>query len=254
MRARYLVRFDDLCPTMRWDPWEEIEDRLMALGIRPLLAVVPDNRDPQLEVDPPNEAFWDRVRTWQARGWTIGLHGYQHAYLTGEPGIVGLNRASEFAGLPPDEQEERLSRALETFRRHGVRPEVWVAPAHSFDRTTLHLLSKLGIGVISDGMGLYPHRDPWGMFWIPQQLWRFRPLPFGVWTVCCHHNAWSRDELRAFCRALEAYQDNLADVPTILERYGGRSTRGIDRVVPSALLALIRTRRWLRSVVSTRTS
>jgi hypothetical protein len=31
-----------------------------------------------------------------------------------------------------------------------------------------------------------PHRDRKGMFWVPQQLWKFRKAPFGVWTVCIH--------------------------------------------------------------------
>src|SRR5256885_866914 len=42
--ARYLVRFDDLCPTMNWDVWKSVEEVLFRTGIRPLLAVIPDNQ------------------------------------------------------------------------------------------------------------------------------------------------------------------------------------------------------------------
>src|SRR5262252_3697380 len=86
--TKYLLRFDDICPTMNWQVWSEIEAALLDQDLKPILAVVPDNQDPVLKVDPPVEDFWERVRTWQARGWTIALHGYQHRYVTHSPGIV----------------------------------------------------------------------------------------------------------------------------------------------------------------------
>ena len=99
MLTRYLVRFDDICPTMNWTVWRQVEEALVEEGVEPILAVVPDNRDPNLTFDWPEPRFWDRVRQWQARGWTIGMHGYHHRYETEDAGIVGRNRYSEFAGL-----------------------------------------------------------------------------------------------------------------------------------------------------------
>src|SRR5215469_15120577 len=111
MTAKYLVRFDDICPTMNWDIWVRVEKVLLESGIRPILAVVPDNQDPKLHAAAPNSEFWARVRTWQARGWTIGLHGYQHLKATHDGGILNLNQWSEFSGLPFDEQKSKLQRA-----------------------------------------------------------------------------------------------------------------------------------------------
>ncbi len=45
MTSKYLIRFDDLCPTMNWDMWSRIESVLLEHKISPLLAVVPDNQD-----------------------------------------------------------------------------------------------------------------------------------------------------------------------------------------------------------------
>jgi hypothetical protein len=45
-------------------------------------------------------------------------------------------------------------------------------------------LVSLGIHTVSDGFSPYPHRDHQGVLWIPQQLWRLRPVPSGVWTLC----------------------------------------------------------------------
>ena len=78
MPARYLVRFDDICPTMNWAAWSRIETVLDRHGVAPILAVVPDNRDPKLMVDNSRADFWARVRGWQTKGWTIALHGFQH--------------------------------------------------------------------------------------------------------------------------------------------------------------------------------
>jgi len=39
------------------------------------MAVIPDNRDRELMVSAPGvDDFWNSVRSWQKRGWTVGLH------------------------------------------------------------------------------------------------------------------------------------------------------------------------------------
>ena len=61
MTSKYLIRFDDLCPTMNWDMWSRIESVLLEHKISPLLAVVPDNQDRKLVAGAAREDFWDRV-------------------------------------------------------------------------------------------------------------------------------------------------------------------------------------------------
>src|SRR5437762_14036332 len=97
MRAQYLIRFDDCCPTMNWPVWVEVERALLEFDVKPIMSVVPDNRDRELEVNEPNRDFWSEVRGWQQRGWTIGLHGYQHRYVTRDAGVVGIHKYSEFS-------------------------------------------------------------------------------------------------------------------------------------------------------------
>jgi peptidoglycan/xylan/chitin deacetylase (PgdA/CDA1 family) len=171
---------------MDWSVWNKLETIFTKHGIRPILAVVPDNQDPKLKIDPPDPDFWERVRGWQAQGWAIGLHGYQHLYVNKEPGLLHLNDQSEFAGLGYEEQKEKLQRGLAIFAREGVRADAWVAPSHSFDQVTVTALRELGIQVISDGFGLFPYRDAEGSTWVPQLFATLRPMPFGVWTSCCH--------------------------------------------------------------------
>lgn len=199
---RYLLRFDDICPTMDWKVWNAIEEILVEQGVKPLLAVIPDNRDPKLMLDPPAPDFWERVRAWQSRGWAIGLHGYQHRYVNGEPGILRIGRKSEFAGLDYDEQHEKLRLGLEIFGREGVRADAWVAPSHSFDWTTVDALAAHGIRTISDGLAFRPYRDQRGTIWVPQQSAMMRAMPWGVWTFCYHRLDFVGDGMETFKRRL----------------------------------------------------
>jgi len=219
---RFLLRFDDICPTMNWSVWREVEAAVLDAGISPLIAVVPDNRDPVLQVDAPAVDFWDRVRGWQARGWSIALHGYQHRYLTKKSGLIGLNRFSEFAGLPEPVQAEKIRAGLAVFERERVRADAWIAPAHSFDRATLRVLARHGPHVISDGFARWPFVDGLGLFWVPQQLWWFAPCGSGVWSICLHCNPWTRQDIERFRRDLTVYRSSISSLPEVLLQFQGR--------------------------------
>lgn len=220
--AKYLLRFDDLCPTMNWRVWSEIEAALTEHRLKPILAVVPDNRDPKLQVDAPAEDFWDRVRAWQARGWTIALHGFQHKYIAERPGIITLRKNTEFAGVPAGEQEEKLRRGLEIFEREGIKSRVWIAPSNSFDATTVSLLPRFGIRTICDGYCRFPFLWPREVCWVPQQLFGFRPAPPGVWTVCYHHNHWTAADLTRFREGLDRFHADLWSLDDVLRVWSGR--------------------------------
>jgi predicted deacetylase len=245
--AQYLVRFDDFCPGMNWSVWREVEKILVANDIKPLLAVVPSNQDDNLNVHAPEERFWDIVRAWQDRGWTIGLHGYQHRYVTNHAGLVGLNTRSEFAGLPANEQAEKLKAGVEIFRRESVRPEVWIAPAHSFDDATVTALRDLGIKAISDGFYLSPHRDAREMLWIPQQLWSLRYRPFGLWTACYHVNSWTAKDIGAFEQSVRMYRSRITSLAHVLSHGTIRRKAWHDELFSRASLATIRLKKRVKS-------
>lgn len=246
MKAQYLLRFDDICPTMNWCVWREVEEVLSDSGVRPILAVIPDNQDEKLKVSQPNSRFWDEVRRWQSSGWTIGLHGYQHRYVTHDSGLMGINAYSEFSGLSYDEQRSKLSQALDVLEREGIAPAVWIAPAHSFDVVTLNALCGLGIRHISDGFFLYPCFDSLGMMWVPQQLWRFRKMPFGLWTVCLHVNQWGKAEVARFRSDLHRFAGALTDWPSVISSYAARKPNISDSVFGNAYRIVLRGRGWFR--------
>ena len=246
MAARYLLRFDDICPTMNWKVWDSLEPILQEARLQPLLAVVPDNQDPQLDCGEADPAFWQRVRAWQQRGWSIGLHGFEHRYVTKSPGIIGRNPYSEFAGLVEGEQRSKLVNALAIFQSEGVTPDAWVAPAHSFDRTTLRLLAELGVDCISDGYALSPYVDTEGLLWVPQQLGKFRWMPAGTWTVCLHVNGWGTGEVGRFQRDLQAFRERIAGLAELKRQYRSRARSLPDGMFEACFRTLRAARRGSR--------
>ena len=119
-------------------------------------------------------------------------------------------------------QKDRLRKGIQIFREQGIDPDLWIAPAHSFDSITVDALRELDITVISDGLAIAPHTDAKGIFWVPQQLWRFRRRPFGVWTVCFHHNRWSDRQFDQFRRDLELYRPLITDLAAVKMEYPDR--------------------------------
>jgi predicted deacetylase len=226
MTAEYLVRLDDACPTMPGETWTAIERICAGAGVRPIVAVIPDNRDESLLIDAVDVGFWDRVRRWQASGWAIGLHGLHHRYVTDRRGRFGSHDASEFAGLPLEEQSSMIAEGLDVFEREGIRADVWVAPNHSFDAATVEALRRNGLTTISDGYALRPYLED-GIRWVPVQSWRFEARGTGVWTVCQHPNRWGASRLEAFERDVTMHRGGITDLASALERFGDRR-RGLD--------------------------
>lgn len=195
--ARYLFRVDDACHTMARGNWQAIEDIFDDTGIKPIVAVIPENGEPQLHYEDADPGFWNRVRSWQAKGWTIAMHGYRHVmHATKSKLILPFYEHSEFGGLPHDVQAEKIRRSWRIFLAEGVEPTVWVAPAHSFDRITLAAIrEETTIRIVSDGIARDQFFDE-GFFWIPQQLWSLTEKRDGLWTVCLHPNTMSGEQAR----------------------------------------------------------
>lgn len=200
--AQYILRCDDLCPTSSQPRWSRFLALFEEFGIRPILAVIPENLDLDLRFSPPARGFWMRMRRLEAAGATIGLHGYRHLSNSRGRSLVPLHRATEFAGVPFERQREWIRAGMVILRGHGLNPRIWVAPRHGFDDQTVSALLEEGISVLSDGFARVPFVRN-GMTWIPQQLWEPVDKPHGLWTICIHPNTAQDslvERLRAFIR------------------------------------------------------
>ena len=203
MTARYLIRLDDACDTMDRRRWSLVEQILDKHGVKPIVAVIPDNRDPSLALESRDPAFWDRVRGWAAKGWAVAMHGFTHVmHPTHAKLVLPFYQRSEFAGLSLEDQALKLRAAWALFLEQGVEPKIWVAPAHCFDWVTLQaLLRETPIRIVSDGIAWDAFYER-GFHWIPQQLWNLAERRSGLWTVCLHPNTMNETAIAALDQAL----------------------------------------------------
>lgn len=185
--AQYLLRFDDLCPTVSADRWQTLCSLINEFQLKPILAIVPDNQDADLALSPPNPDFWVQMRSLEAAGAATALHGFRHLCLSSGSSLVPLHNVSEFAGVPADTQQTWIRDGIAILRSHGLNPRLWVAPRHGFDHNTLFALRKEGIQILSDGLARIPFTRG-GLTWIPQQLWAPVGKESGLWTICIHPN------------------------------------------------------------------
>lgn len=166
MCMRIAIRMDDITPDMDWAKFLRFKELCDQYQIKPLIGVVPDNQDANLHIDEPAGDFWGYVRQLAEDGWCVAQHGVTHCYRTKKMGCFPLNRLSEFAGTGYENQYRALQRGKKILSDHGIRTDLFMAPAHSFDRDTVKALKKLGFCRMTDGFGDFPYTR-WGMTFYP---------------------------------------------------------------------------------------
>jgi len=184
---KYILRFDDITPGMSWSKFKSIESVLIDKNIKPVMGVVPSNLDNKLCVENENNQFWDVVRTWRSRGYSIAQHGFNHIYHTNDSGILKVNNNSEFSGLPFENQFKKLKDGKAILVEQGVWQPIFMAPSHSFDANTIRALRELDFEFITDGYGVYPYEID-GLTLMPQLFSSGKNFGFGVYTICIHLN------------------------------------------------------------------
>ncbi len=187
---KIVIRMDDITPGMDMGKFRRFKRLLDEHGIKPLIGVVPDNKDPKLIVtedddvkvvhkkeygvketgtdegafnnvagsskQPASEKdadFWRMVRSLQTEGWIIAMHGLSHVYTTKKGGMLPLNKQSEFAGIDLEKQIEMLRAGKKILSDHGIATDFFMAPSHSYDRNTIRALLETGFRRITDGFG-----------------------------------------------------------------------------------------------------
>ena len=216
--AQYLLRVDDLCPTMNHQRWSSIRNLVRTFQVRPILAVVPDNQDCNLKTSPPNDRFWEEMREMQSGGATIAMHGYQHQCTLHGESLVPLHLKSEFAGLAYEEQCNRIRAGAALLRDNGLSPRLFVAPNHSFDRTTLRALRDENLPYLCDGFVRIPFMRG-GVTWIPQQLWSPVSRSDGLWTICIHPDSTDSCRSAELRRFLERHAGQFTSFSEVVEKF-----------------------------------
>lgn len=151
------LRMDDITPDMDWKKFDRFKSLCEQYQIRPLIGVVPINQDSMLKIEESKEDFWNYLLTLQKEGWVLAQHGVHHVYSTKKKGCFPLNALSEFAGVPYAEQKANLQSGKKVLESHGIYTDIFMAPAHSYDKNTLKALKELGFTSLTDGFGEKPY-------------------------------------------------------------------------------------------------
>tara|TARA_B100000131_G_scaffold28887_1_gene27135 strand:- start:754 stop:1503 length:750 start_codon:yes stop_codon:yes gene_type:complete len=194
-----IIRFDDISENMKWEFMEQCEVLFDEYNIKPVLGIIPNNQDNELKKYPKKENFWQIVKRWQSKGWTIAMHGYSHVYdnETYKKDFFGYGGKSEFFGHSLEEQKKRLKKGIEIFKENDIDIKIFFAPNHTYDENTFIALKQFGIKEVIDGYGLLPYTYKEIQF-IPQLFYKTIMLPFGVQSTQLHINYWSEKDFLKF--------------------------------------------------------
>ena len=186
----FLLRLDDIAENMNWDMMEQATNLFDKFQVKPILGVIPNNKDPELLSYPKkNINFWEQVRTWKNKGWEVAMHGNNHVYdkYCTKIDYLGLGGNSEFCSHSYEDQLKKIKLALDKFNNENIKIKIFFAPNHTFDKNTLLALKNCGITEIVDGYGLMPYEEN-GIKFIPQLFYKMLALPFGIQVFQIHLN------------------------------------------------------------------
>lgn len=188
-----MIRFDDLCPNMDWDMWDKADQILRQYSVKPLIGVVPDCKDPELNLMEERKDFWEYIKALQKEGYIVAMHGYQHIYDKQCRGMINTGYNTEFAGHSYKVQYEKIKNGKRILMEHGIWTDIFFAPSHSYDDNTLKALHECGFKYISDGKSLkaiYRHN----VMCVPC---RTGGIPIihkhGLYIAVFHTNMWSKE-------------------------------------------------------------
>lgn len=196
---------DDITPDMDWDKFLRFKSLLDEHGVKPLIGVVPDNRDKKLSLSPVRDDFWKYVKELQNDGWMVAMHGLNHLYTTKKSGFFPIGGKSEFAGLTLEKQTKMIAEGKRLLKDRGISTDIFMAPSHSFDKNTLNALKDNGFTTITDGFGSSPFCSR-GMVFYPISISRSKTLKDrrdGLVTFVYHANTMDEKDFKSLKELLE---------------------------------------------------
>ena len=212
-----LIRMDDIAENMNWQYMDKCELLFDKFNLKPLLGIIPENKDPELLKYQKNSNFWNRVSSWKKKGWEISMHGYSHLYdtQTKKKDIFNYGGGSEFYGLDYQNQLKKIKLGLEKFKKENINIRSFFAPNHTYDLNTMKALKESGVKIIVDGYGLFPYRK-FDLLFIPQLFYKEIILPFGIQSTQLHINYWDEKHLNNFENFINNNYEKIIDIDHIL--------------------------------------
>lgn len=239
-----LIRIDDVCENMNWNLMSKLESLFDNYSIKPVLGVIPNNRDEDFLSFPRNDNFWDQVRKWQDKGWEIVQHGDTHIYdrlCSKKSDYFEYGGGSEFFGHPLDVQEKRIKNGLEKFKREKINIRSFFAPNQTYDENTFVALKNCGINEVIDGYGLMPYTEK-NVKFIPQLFEKVVLLPFGIQSTKLHLHIWDENDYKKFENFIKTNSKKIITYDQALNKINNSFLYKIIRYFISKILKLKRMR------------
>ena len=236
-----LVRMDDITETMNWALMDKCEKLFDKFNVKPLLGVIPINKDPELLKFPKNDKFWERVKSWKNKGWEITMHGCNHLYTqkSDKRDIFNYGGDSEFYGLDYSTQLDKIKTGLKEFKKREIKVRSFFAPNHIYDSNTLKALKDSDIKIIIDGYGLFPYYKNEILF-IPQLFYKEIFLPFGIQSTQMHINEWNDEVYKNFEIFVEKNYSKILNLNNIIEIANPNSLQNLINYLVEKTLKTVR--------------
>ena len=205
-----LIRLDDIAENMNWDLMEKSELLFEEYGIKPILGVIPNNKDNELLSYSKKNNFWEQVRNWRDKGWEIAMHGYTHVYdkICKNEDYFNYGGGSEFCGHTLETQISRIKNGLQKFKNEKIKIRSFFAPNHTYDKNTFIALINYRINEVIDGYGLMPYIEN-DIKFIPQLFYKVFALPFGIQTLQIHLNYWEQKDFDNFEKFIKKHSNKI---------------------------------------------
>ena len=236
-----LIRMDDISENMNWALMDKCEKLFDKFKIKPLLGIIPINKDPELLKLPKNDRFWERVENWKNKGWEITMHGCNHLYTqkSDKNDIFNYGGNSEFYGLDYSMQLNKIKTGLEEFKKRKIKVRSFFAPNHIYDSNTLKALKDSDIKIIIDGYGLFPYYENEILF-IPQLFYKEIFLPFGIQSTQMHINEWNDEAYKNFEIFVKKNYSKILNLNNIIEVTNPNSLQNLTNYLVEKTLKTVR--------------
>ena len=239
--TKVLIRLDDIAENMNWSLMKKSELLFEKYGIKPVLGVIPNNKDNKLLSYPKKNDFWNQVRIWRDKGWEIAMHGSTHVYDTmcKKDDYFGYSGASEFCGHSLETQTSKIRNGLKKFSDEKIKIRSFFAPNHTYDNNTFVALKNSGINEIIDGYGLMPYTEN-GLKFIPQLFYKLFILPFGIQTTQIHLNYWNQEDFDIFEKFIIKNSNKIISYDQALEKINNNLFYKIINILIKKILRIKR--------------
>lgn len=236
-----LIRFDDITENMKWDLMKKCENLLDKYKIKPLLGVIPINKDREFLKYKKNSNFWNQVRKWHAKGWEISMHGCYHLYSkdTKNKDYFGYGGKSEFYGHKYLDQKKLIKTGLEKFIKENIPIRSFYAPNHTYDSNTLKAIKNCGIKNVIDGYGFFPYTKN-NLNFIPQLFYKEIFLPFGIQCTQIHLNYWKKNDFKKFEKFIKKNKNKIISFDDAIKKINNGILSKSLRLTTKMILQTIR--------------